>query len=163
LPDGRILHFQIYQRFFRDDNGRPLRALGATRDVTDEVFAEEMLRLQKDELLAAQKRLERASSSVQEGHWEIDLVNRRHWASSSYYTLLGYSPVERRFDTIESVQALMHPDDAERAMKAARAHMFGSEPHDVELRIQCKDGRYRWFRLRGRAERDSDGVALRVS
>src|SRR6185295_18285132 len=43
LPDGRILHFQIYQRFFRDDNGCPVRALGATRDVTDEVFAEEML------------------------------------------------------------------------------------------------------------------------
>jgi two-component system, sensor histidine kinase and response regulator len=163
LPDGRILHFQIYQRFFRDDNGRPVRALGASRDVTDEVFAEEMLRLQKDELLAAQKRLERASSSVQEGHWEIDLVNRRHWASSNYYTLLGYSPLERRFETIESVQALMHPDDHERAMEAARAHLYGNEPHDVELRIRCKDDAYRWFRLRGKAERDSEGVALRVS
>ena len=163
LPDGRILYFQIYQRFFRDDNGRPVRALGATRDVTDEVFAEEMLRIQKDELLSAQKRLERASSSVQEGHWEIDLVNRRHWASASYYTLLGYSPVERRFETIQSVQELMHPDDHERAMKAARAHLYGNQPHDVELRIRCKDGAYRWFRLRGRAERDADGVALRIS
>jgi two-component system, sensor histidine kinase and response regulator len=163
LPDGRILHFQIYQRFFRDDNGRPVRSLGATRDVTDEVFAEEMLRLQKDELLAAQKRLERASSSVQEGHWEVDLVNRRHWASSTYYTLLGYSPLERRFETLESVQALMHPDDFERGMQAAHAHMFRNEPHDVELRIRCKDGAYRWFRLRGKAERDADGVALRVS
>jgi PAS domain S-box-containing protein len=163
LPDGRILHFQIYQRFFRDDHGRPTRALGATRDVTDEVFAEEMLRLQKDELLAAQKRLERASSSVQEGHWEMDLVARRHWASSSYYMLLGYSPFERRFETIESVQALIHPDDRARSVKAARDHMFGNEPHDVELRILCKDGEYRWFRLRGRAERDCDGVALRVS
>jgi len=163
LPDGRILYFQIYQRFFRDDNGRPVRALGATRNVTDEVFAEEMLRIQKDELLSAQKRLERASSSVQEGHWEIDLVNRRHWASASYYTLLGYSPVERRFETIEAVEEMMHPDDYERAMKAARAHLFGNEPHDVELRIRCKDGAYRWFRLRGKAERDADGVALRVS
>jgi PAS domain S-box-containing protein len=163
LPDGRILYFQIYQRFFRDDNGRPVRALGATRDVTDEVYAEEMLRLQKDELLAAQKRLERASSSVQEGHWEIDLVTRRHWASSNYYTLLGYSPHERGFESMDAVQALMHPDDHERAMAAARAHLFGNAPHDVELRIRCKDGAYRWFRLRGRAERDADGVALRVS
>ena len=163
LPDGRILHFQIYQRFFRDDNGRPVRALGATRDVTDEVFAEELLRLQKDELLAAQKRLERASSSVQEGHWEMDLVTRRHWGSSNYYALLGFSPQEREFETIESVQALMHPDDHERAMRAARAHLFHNEPHDVELRIRSKDGAYRWFRLRGRAERDCDGVALRVS
>ncbi|MEJ0034612.1 MAG: PAS domain-containing protein [Gammaproteobacteria bacterium] len=163
LPDGRILHFQIYQRFFRDDNGRPVRSLGATRDVTDEVFAEEMLRIQKDELQTAQKRLERASSSVQEGHWEIDLVARRHWASSNYYTLLGFSPLERRFETVESVQALIHPDDFERATRAARAHLLGNEPHDLELRIRCKDGAYRWFRMRGRAERDADGVALRVS
>jgi two-component system sensor histidine kinase/response regulator len=163
LSDGCIRHVQIYQRFFRDENGRPVRALGATRDVTDEIVAEEILRRQKDELLAAQKRLERASSSVQEGHWEIDLVARRHWASASYYTLLGYSPLERRFESIESVSALMHPDDSERAMSAARAHLFGNEPHDIELRIRCKDGAYRWFRLRGRAERDSEGVALRVS
>ncbi len=77
--------------------------------------------------------------------------------------LLGYSPLDRRFETIESVQAIMHPDDAARAMQAARAHMFGNEPHDVELRIRCKEGEYRWFRLRGRAERDADGVALRIS
>ena len=163
LPDGRIVHFQIYQRFFRDDNGRPVRALGATRDVTDEVFAEEMLRLQKDELQAAQRRLERASLSVQEGHWELDLVTRRHWGSSNYYALLGYSPLDRHFETIEGMQAHMHPDDRERSMLAARAHLFANEPHDVELRIRCKDGAYRWFRLRGRAERDADGVALRVS
>jgi two-component system sensor histidine kinase/response regulator len=163
LPDGRILHFQIYQRFFRDDNGRPVRALGATRDVTDEVFAEEMLRLQKDELLSAQKRLERASLSVQEGHWELDLVTRRHWGSSNYYALLGYSPLDRRFETIEGMQEHMHPDDRPRTLRAARAHLFGNEPHDVELRIRCKDGAYRWFRLRGRADRDADGIALRVS
>ncbi|MEJ1962413.1 MAG: PAS domain-containing protein [Gammaproteobacteria bacterium] len=161
--DGRILYFQIYQRFFRDDNGRPVRALGATRDVTDEVRAAELLRVQKDELQAAQRRIERASFSVQEGHWELDLVTRKHWGSSNYYALLGYGAHERPLDTIDSVRAVMHPDDAASAMQAARDHMFGNAPHDVELRIRCKDGEYRWFRMRGRAERDSDGVALRVS
>ena len=41
--------------------------------------------------------------------------------------------------------------------------MFGHVAQDVELRILCKDGEYRWFRLRGNAERDETGVALRVS
>jgi two-component system sensor histidine kinase/response regulator len=163
LADGRILHFQIYQRFFRDDNGRAIRALGATRDITDEVYAAELLRVQKDELQAAQRRIERASFSVQEGHWEIDLVARKHWASTNYYALLGYGPQEQTLDTMEAVQAAIHPEDILRSMTAARAHLFGNAPHDVELRIRCKDGEYRWFRLRGKAERDSDGVALRVS
>jgi PAS domain S-box-containing protein len=161
--DGRVLYFQIYQRFFRDENGRPVRALGATRDVTDEVYAAELLRMQKDELLAAQKRLERASSSVQEGHWELDLVTGRHWASSNYSALLGYAPQERAFDTLEAVRALVHPEDTERSVRSARGHLFGNEPHDVELRLRCKDGAYRWFRVRGKAERDADGIALRVS
>ena len=161
--DGRILHFQIYQRFFRDEHGRPVRALGATRNVTEEVNAAELLRKQKDELLLAQRRLERASFSVQEGHWEIDLVTRKHWGSTNYYALLGYLPEERVLDTIEGAQSLMHPDDAAEAMRVARAHLFGNSPHDVELRIRCKDGAYRWFRLRGNAERDESGVALRLS
>ena len=163
LPNGRILHFQIYQRFFRDEHGRPVRALGATRDVTDEVYAAELLRIQKDELEAAQRRIERASFSVQEGHWELDLVTRKHWGSSNYYALLGYGPQERVLETIDEVNAALHPEDHGRSMQVARAHLFGNVPHDVELRIRCKDGEYRWFRLRGKAERDSDGVALRVS
>ncbi len=163
MPDGAIRYFQVYQRFFRDDNGRPLRALGATRDITEEVHAAEQLRARKDELQLAQRRLERASFSVQEGHWEMDLVARRHWASSTYYSLLGYPPDSRHLETIQSVTTIVHPDDQSRVQKAARDHMFGHVPHDVELRIRCSDGEYRWFRLRGNAERDESGVALRVS
>jgi two-component system sensor histidine kinase/response regulator len=161
--DGRILHFQVYQRFFRDDNGRPVRSLGATRDVTDEVHAAELLRVQKEDLQLAQRRLERASFSVQEGHWEIDLVARKHWASSNYYALLGYAPNERSLESMEAIRDIVHPDDRPRAAQEARAHMFGNQPHDIELRICCKDGEYRWFRVRGNAERDESGVALRIS
>jgi PAS domain S-box-containing protein len=163
MPDGAVRHFQIYQRFFRDDDGRPLRALGATRDITEEVNAAEQLRIRKDELQLAQRRLERASFSVQEGHWEMDLVACRHWASSTYYSLLGFPPDSRHLDTMASVTSLVHPDDYDRAAQAARDHMYGGAPHDVELRIRCSDGEYRWFRLRGNAERDETGVALRLS
>jgi two-component system, sensor histidine kinase and response regulator len=162
-PDGRIRYFQIYQKFFRDENGRPTRALGARRDVTDEVHAAELLRIQKDELQAAQRRLERASLSVQEGHWEIDLVTLKHWASSNYYALLGYAPNESCLNTLDKVRALVHPDDSDRAGRNARDHLVGNLPHDVELRVRTKSGEYRWYRMRGNAERDENGVALRMS
>jgi len=161
--DGRIRYFQIYQKFFRDEHGRPTRALGARRDVTDEVHAAELLRIQKDELQAAQRRMERASKSVQEGHWEIDLVTLKHWASSNYYALLGYAPNETCLDTLDKVRALVHPDDSERAGRSARDHLLGNIPHDVELRVRTKSGEYRWYRMRGSCERDENGVALRMS
>jgi two-component system sensor histidine kinase/response regulator len=138
-------------------------ALGARRDVTDEVHAAELLRIQKDELQAAQRRLERASLSVQEGHWEIDLATGKHWASSNYYVLLGYSPDETSLNTLERVRELIHPDDLERAHRSAWDHLLENKPHDVELRVRTKDGDYRWFRLRSSSERDENGVALRMS
>ncbi len=161
--DGNIQHVQLYQRFFRDADGRPVRALGATRDVTEEVAAAERLKQQAEQLQQAQRRLERASLSVLEGHWEIDLVVRKHWASSNYYALLGYQPGEIELSTIESINGIVHPDDLAEATHIARAHVDHGTDHDVELRIRCKDSSYRWFRLRGSSERDASGVAIRLS
>src|SRR5262249_18399862 len=82
--DGQVRHLRLYQRFFRDPSGKPIRALGSTRDVTAEVVAAEELQRQAELLRETQRRLERASMSIQEGHWEIDVRTRRHWASKSY-------------------------------------------------------------------------------
>jgi two-component system, sensor histidine kinase and response regulator len=159
-PDGRIEHLQLYQRFFRDADGRPLRALGATRNVTEEVLAQEQLKQQADQLHEAQRRLERASLSVQEGHWELDLRARKHWASSNYYALLGYAPGEIPLESVESVRSIVHPDDQERVVQAANAHIHQGAEHDLELRIRCKGGEYRWFHLRGSARREEHAWLL---
>lgn len=76
-PDGRVRHTQVYQRFFRDADGKPVRALGATRDVTEEVEAAKRLEEQAQQLAEAKQRFERASFSVQEGHWERSTTMRR--------------------------------------------------------------------------------------
>ncbi|MEP7242335.1 MAG: PAS domain-containing protein [Gammaproteobacteria bacterium] len=162
-PDGRIQHVQIYQRFFRDGQGRPTRALGATRDVTEEVEKAERLKQQAEQLAEAQRRLERASHSVQEGHWEIDLLHRKHWASSNYYALLGYAPGEIALESVDDLHSIVHPEDYARATRTAQEHISMGAAHDLEIRVRCKSGDYRWFRVRGNAERDADGVAIRVS
>jgi PAS domain S-box-containing protein len=162
-PDGRMQHVELYQRFFRDADGRPLRALGATRDVTEEVLASERLMQQAEQLHEAQQRLERASLSVQEGHWELDLRVGKHWASSNYYALLGYEPGEIPLDSIEAVRSIIHPEDDPRVGQVAHAHIHSGAEHDVEMRLRCKGGEYRWFHLRGNAQRDANGVAWLLS
>ena len=132
FADGSIRHYQIYQRFFYDEQGRAIRALGATRDITEDVETQGRLIQQAEELRDAQRRLERASMSIQEGHWEIDLLTGKHWASSNYYALLGYEPGEIELDTFETSTAMLHPEDAERA-RAPRppATSRPASPHDV--------------------------------
>ena len=164
LPDGIVRHIKAYARTYLDASSRPLRSLGVSWDITKEVLAAERLEGQAEELRTAQRRLERASLSIHEGHWEIDWTAGKHWASVNYYALLGYSPDEIEFDTFEKLDAIVHPDDLEHVHAAMDGHLQdGSRPLDVELRIAMKGGGFRWFRLRGNAERDAQGRAVRMA
>jgi two-component system, sensor histidine kinase and response regulator len=156
LADESIRYIQAYARTYTDAAGKPLRSVGVSWDVTDEVAAGEELR-------AAKRRLERASLSIQEGHWEIDWMAGRHWGSASYYALLGYGPDEVEFDTFEKLGNIVHPEDLPRVREANDRHVETGSIYDVELRIAVKQGGYRWFRLRGNAERDASGRAIRIA
>ncbi len=118
LPDGTLRHIQAYARTYIGPNGKPLRSLGVSWDVTNEVLAAESLARQAEEQRATKRRLERASLSIHEGHWEIDWLAERHWASSNYYSLLGYKPDEVEFDTFDKLDSIIHPEDLG-AVKAA--------------------------------------------
>ncbi len=160
--NGQIRHLQLYQKFLRDESGRPLRALGATRDITVEVEAAERFRTQAEALDDAQRRLERASLSLHEGHWEVDLLTRKHWASSSYYALLGYGPGELKLESIDDVAAITPPEDRAATRELVRRHRISGMPYQHDLRLRLKDGTYRWFLVRGQPELDSEGRAVRV-
>ena len=161
-PDGQLRHLQLYQRFVRDAEGRPLRALGATRDITVEVEAAERFRAQAEALRDAQRRLERATLSIHEGHWELDLTTAKHWASSSYYALLGYSADELDLGTLDQVRELFHPDDESIGRELSDRHRASGTPYTHETRMRHKDGSYRWFQVRAQVERDAAGRPVRL-
>jgi two-component system, sensor histidine kinase and response regulator len=161
--NGQVRHLQLYQKFMHDENGRALRALGATRDITVEVEAAERFRAQAEALHDAQRRLERASLSIHEGHWELDLLTSRYWASSSYHALLGYRPGELELDTVDDLHAITHPDDLPGARELIERHRVSGLPYHHDIRLRLKDGTYRWFLARGQAELDSEGRGVRVS
>jgi hypothetical protein len=163
MPDGQLRQVQLYQRFTFDERGQPLRSQGATRDITVEVEAAERFRAQAEALHDAQRRLERASLSIHEGHWETDLVTRKHWASSSYCLLLGYDPSELPLDFMEQVDRLIHPDDLPVAREISTRHIETATAYQHETRLRHKDGSYRWFLVRGLAEKGADGRPIRLS
>jgi signal transduction histidine kinase/DNA-binding response OmpR family regulator len=53
--DGRIVHVQNFGRIILDDNGSPSRLLGVSWDVSEEVNASELLRLQTEAAEAASR------------------------------------------------------------------------------------------------------------
>ncbi|WP_116808845.1 hybrid sensor histidine kinase/response regulator [Steroidobacter cummioxidans] len=162
--DAQIRHIQTHFRKLPASPARPQGELiGVTRDITDEIEAAERLQQQTQMLREVEKRLERASLSSSEGHWEKDLMHGgRMWFSSSYHALLGYEDGE--LDTgADGASHRVHPEDVGRAREAWLRHVEEAVPLDTSLRLRMKSGEYRWFRHRGMAERDEQGRALSIA
>jgi two-component system sensor histidine kinase/response regulator len=117
----------------------------------------------KADLEETQRRLERTTLSIQEGHWEVDVNTGAHWASSSYLALLGYPPQTDQFDTLVKAEVLVHPEDRDLSYVVLQRHMAAGTPYEVEIRMQLANGSYRWFKLRGFAEPDGAGKLRRIS
>jgi PAS domain S-box-containing protein len=159
LPDGGVRYIQVHARVLRDTAGRAVRVLAADRDVTEEVASARELERQAVELRDQERRLERASRSSLEGHWELDLLKKTRWHSSSFQALLGHEAREY-YGPIEGAAEHTHPDDR---VDAYSLHAATTASFDMVVRLRTADGNYRWFRMRGGAEHDASGQPIRVA
>jgi PAS domain S-box-containing protein len=60
-----------------------------------------------------------------------------------------------------STSNAVHPDDLPEAVTAWRHSVETGDPYDVDHRLRCADGAYRWFHSRGLALRDANGRIVR--
>ncbi len=157
--------FRARGETLRAADGTALRVAGSLTDIHESRQREEAL----ETLLV---RFDLAREMLQDGLWDMavvagDPVNPKNafWWSDQFRRLLGFETVAEFPDVLESWANKLHPDDAERTVKAFGAHIAdrtGRVPYDVEYRLRCKDGAYRWFRARGQTKRLPDGTPLRV-
>ncbi|MFL6620641.1 MAG: PAS domain-containing protein [Povalibacter sp.] len=156
------VHVQTHARLLYDEAGHARRMLGISWDISKEIVAQQQLELQALQLRDAERRLERASLSSSEGHWELDLSSWQMWLSSSYHALLGYREGELPTD-YSALRDLVHPEDSQRCEEVLQQHLTHGDTYDVELRVRTASGDYRWFRRRGTADRDAQGRPLLMS
>ena len=157
--------FRARGETLRSADGTALRVAGSLTDIHNSRQREETL----ETLLV---RFDLAREMLQDGLWDMavvagDPVNPKNafWWSDQFRHLLGFETVAEFPDVLESWASKLHPDDAERTIKAFGAHIgdrTGRTAYDVEYRLRCKDGAYRWFRARGQTKRSADGTPLRV-
>ena len=149
----QVRHFQVRVRAQRDIAHRVHRVLLVSWDITEEIEQNRKLTEQADAVKNAERRLERASLSSSEGHWELDLITGKMWHSSSFSTLLGYEgrPV---VDSIDAWNAMRHPQDVQRQQAAYAEHIASGNAYEVDVRLMTHGGEWRWFRSCGAVERD---------
>lgn len=114
-------------------------------------------------LFKEKERYSLAVRGANDGLWDWDTVSNDVYLSPRWKDMLGYEDheIENHFD--EWVKRL-HPDDTEKTLAALKAHLNGLTHYfESEHRLLHKDGKYRWFLMRGLALRDEHGKAYRIA
>jgi len=141
--DGSLVWILARGEAIRDENGRPYRMAGSHTDISERKAWEAELR-------DAQYRLELAMDAGEHGIWDFNLDSGDTFFSPVYYTMLGYEDRELPmiFGTFEQ---LLHPEDKAGVMSVIRATIAAGETYEIEFRLLCKDGSYKWILGKGKS------------
>ncbi len=116
-------------------------------------------------LMDEQHSIERLSlilDSTLEGWWEWNITENSSYHSPRWYEMLGYRPGEWT-DTFNVWKELMHPEDQDRVITEQAEYMQTSNCWELEFRMRCKNGEYKWILSRGRTvERNAQGEATKL-
>jgi len=114
-------------------------------------------------LLESQERYELAVSGVNDGIWDLDLVNHQVFYSQQWKQNLGYA--DQELPNAPGVwENLIHPEDKPRTLAAIHEHWRERTPfYSSEHRLKTKSGDYKWVYSRGRAAWDKNGRVLRMT
>ena len=116
-----------------------------------------------NELRDVKEQYSRAIDGVQDGLWDINLKTKEIFYSSRFMEMLGFSSNEK-INHQSFWQRSIHKDDYKKTMDALRNHLKGeTELFESEYRFKCKDGSYKWVKIRGKIFKDESGKNSRMT
>ncbi|MFA8439426.1 PAS domain-containing protein [Bacillaceae bacterium YX66] len=164
LKNGEYRWFKANGTTTRNKDGVPLRIVGALFDIHDE-------KVKAEQLQFLVERYDLISQCLIEAPWDMritdgDIDNAEIWFSPQYRKALGYQDENDFPNASDSLNSILHPEDAESMLSAFSQHLSdytGQTKFDVDYRLRLKSGEYRWFRSRCETKRDENGVPLHVA
>ncbi len=153
--EGDRLVVKVVKTPVHDAEGETVGMQGIFWDITEQKHAQE-------ELAASRERFALAVRGSTDGIWDWDIETNEIYFSSRFKELLGYGyeELDNRFSEWED---RIYPDDRELALDAFEQHLKSEAPFDLEYRLRCKSGDYRWFRVRGLGVRNDEDKATRMA
>ncbi len=138
-----------------DADGKVMGGVGIVEDNTAKYEAERKLR-------ESETRYALAMRGTNEGLWDWNPLNKELFLSSRLMVLLGEAPESIR-TTSDAWLARLHPEDRDVYYERMVSHLKGETNHfEFEFRLASHTGDYRWYRSRGVAQRDENGLAYRM-
>lgn len=154
-PIAAIGSYWAQQRSFNDGEIELLEALA--RSASAAIATAQM----REALRESEARLNVALTAGALGTWEFDLANESFSASQMTKSVFGFAPETPL--TRETVRAAVHPNDLDAVRLAFALAIRDGVDIRAEFRNCRPDGSTRWISMRGRAVRDANGTAARLS
>src|SRR3954463_9101290 len=174
--DGELRWISVKSTIERDENGKPIRLVGAHSDITEQVEAERALRQSEEDYRKLADQLARLNATLAERVEEKTRERDRIWNVSqdllvvadldgvwqtvnpAWTRTLGWSEAEllnRRSQWLE------HPEDNAIAQAQIRKLGAGETTVKFESRFRHKDGSYRWLSWTGVSDKDRNYAVAR--
>jgi PAS domain S-box-containing protein len=145
--DGQVRWIACEAQIERDENGKPLRLVGAHMDITERTLAKELLR-------ESEERFRLIANSAPVPMWVSKLDRTRSFANQAYLDFLGLDYEEAvAFDW----RQILHPDDQSRVVRESIAGEASLKPFVLEARYRRADGAWRWMRSESQPRWDPAG------
>ncbi|MFZ6047024.1 diguanylate cyclase [Pseudomonas sp. CR3202] len=125
--------------------------------------ADAELRRELEVLRGSERRMALAIAGSGTGIWDRNVTTGEIHYSTGWKAMLGYAEHEVG-NRIEESYTRVHPADLDYVRATIQAHFERrTEAYEVEHRIRCRDGNYKWVCSRGKVvERDGAGNPLRM-
>ena len=138
----------------KDNNGEIVRLEGIMSDISHRKNSE--IKLQQSE-----ERFNLALTYTESGLWDWNVPTGNVFYTDTWKSMLGYGNDDIP-PHIESWKKLWHPDDAAIITKATEDYLNQRTAiFEVEYRLRCKSGEWKWILSKGKIIRDESGEPLR--
>lgn len=107
--------------------------------------------------------LELAIEGARDGLWIWDFEKDRMYYSNRWKEILGYDIDEFNETHYLLESNIIHPDYIEEVKIALKKHFSQkSKYYNIEYKIKCKDGNYKWIMDRGKAVFNEDNIPIKM-
>jgi PAS domain S-box-containing protein len=160
-PDGGIRTIHSRYKAIRDDQGKIIRALGTTQDMTE-------LKARQIELAETEERLRLAMDLAKIVEWEYDVASDTFTFNDEFYSLYGTTAEKEGGYQMRSTvytERFVYPDDRQLVGIEIAKALQTANPHystQISHRIVRLDGEVRHVVVRFAVVKDEAGKTIRT-